>query len=368
MKSIYTVLNEKLYKINQDVSIPEHTTYRKPGSSSSLNIDQANKRVVQSILINTIETVDLKSNAQRYKEMVEFLKNKEITEVNTIQNYFKVCIEYTLFRNGKEIEHSQVIRPMSAEDNAMLLGVATNNECVYRRVKRFNPKINFKLMDTMPFGIMNQSCGSSVLKINNIAIFQCLNEFKEVHNSTYCVSYDIPSSVVNSSVEDSVLIYSTVNAGIDFQEMNLKFIPRIIEVSLDIILTNYVVAYNDTDINNIIIENIEKKHGCNCGKDDCTCKDPEAPGDGSGGGTLIPDKDNKEPADGDYKPDEDGYFSWYERCKKTTPNALKVVEDLTPDSIYDVKTMIKKSMVVKDIEDIEVDEYVIFRESVITSM
>ena len=119
-----------------------------------------------------------------------------------------------------------------------------------------------------------------------------------------------------------------------------------------------VVVYDDKTITDILIENIDKKYS-----EDTQPTDPEAPSDGSEDDILIPDDDPKKPADGDYEPDENGYYDWYERCKLTTPNALLVVEDLISDASYNVNTMIKKSMVVQDIPDIEVGEYALYSES-----
>lgn len=358
MKAIYTKIGENVYRINQPTGVPSDVTFKAPGSSSTLNIDPINGNVSQNITINTLKKPGTKSNAQLYKDLVAFIKEKEITEISSIQNFFKVYIDYTVFEDGREIEHAQVIRPTACIDKALILGVATNNECVYRRVKDFNPKIEFRLKHKFPHGIMQQKKSKYILKINNIAIFESKREFQEVHNSTYNVAYDVPSSIINASVDGDILVYSSYNDGIDIQGVELNFIPREVSIFLDIILTKYVVVYDDKTITDILIENIDKKYS-----EDTQPTDPEAPSDGSEDDILIPDDDPKKPADGDYEPDENGYYDWYERCKLTTPNALLVVEDLISDASYNVNTMIKKSMVVQDIPDIEVGEYVLYRES-----
>lgn len=359
MKAIYTKIGPNVYKIKQNTNIPSDTTYKLPGVSSSLNIDPANKYVVQNISINTLQKPGTKSNAQMYKELTEYIKEQEITEIKEIQNYFNAYIDYTMFQDGREIDHAQVVRPIQPVDKALLLGVATNNECVFRRVKTFNPTIDFKLRSMVPHGIMKTSRENYVLKINNVAIFQSLHEFHEVHNSTYNVSYGMHSPTMISNLEDYVMVYSTYDAGIELQEISLRFVPRDITVALDVILSDYIVVYDDNTITNILLENIDKKYST----DDSEEPGTEAPDDGSDDSILIPDDDTKPEADGNFEPDEDGYIDWYERCTDSTPSCLLVVEDLISDADYDPNTMIKKSMVIKDIEDIEVGEYVIYRES-----
>ena len=357
MKAIYVKIGNNVYKVKQNTAIPTSLTFRTPGVSSSLNVDSYNKAVTQNIYINNLKKPGTKSNAELYRELVDYLKTEEITEIREIQNYFKIYVDYTAYENGREIDRASVVRPIKPLDKSYMLGVATNNECVYRRVKTFNPSIEFRMNDVLPHGIMSTQKNGYKLKINNIAIFQDFSEQPEIHESTYEVSYGIGSSTLQSNLDNMKMIYSTQNEGIDIQEISLSFVPRTIEIAMDVTLADYIVVYNDNDINKILIDNIESKYHPEEDDPPVTPEDPDDPG------SIIPDPEDKPSADGDYTPDEEGYFSYYERCNETTPDSLLVVEDLIPDTLYDTNTMIKKSMVLADIEDIEVGEYVVFREA-----
>lgn len=358
VKAIYVKIGNNVYRVKQNTAIPADLTSKVPGVSSSLNVDSYNKCVTQNVYINNLKKPGTKSNGELYNELVYFLKTNKITEIKDVQNMFKIYIDYSAYENDREIEHSAVIRPLTPMDKVVLLGVATNNECVYRRVKTFEPKIEFKLNNYLPHGIMNTQKTNYKLKIHNIAIFQDFSKNPEIHESTYDVAYSIGSSTIQSSLDNMKIVYSTANEGILIQEISLSFMPRKIAIALDITLADYVVVYDDYTINKILIENIESKYPP-VEEDDPPVipEDPEEPD------IMIPDDDRHENADGEYDPDEDGYFSYYERCQSTTPNSLLVVEDLIPDGYYHQETMIKISNVIKDIEDIEVGEYVIFRES-----
>lgn len=356
MKAIYVKLGNNVYKVRQNTAIPTSMTFRAPGVSSSLNVDTYNKTVTQNIYINNLKKPGTKSNMELYTELVDYLKTQKITEIKEIQNFFKIYVDYSAFEDGREIEHSAVIRPIQPLDKAVMLGVATNNECVYRRVKTFTPNIEFKLRNSLPHGIMSKPKTDYKLKIHNIAIFQDFSREPEVHESTYDVAYSIGSSTISSSLENMKMIYSTENNGIDIQEIGLSFMPRNISIDMDIVLADYIVAYNDNDINKILIENIEAKYPV---EDD----DIEVPENPENPDIMIPDVDPNQTADGRYEPDKDGYFSYYEKCTETTPDALLVVEDLIPDGYYDTSVMIRISKVIKDIDDIQVGDYVVFRES-----
>lgn len=356
MKAIYTVLRGKVYKVNQNTDIPNTLTQKTPGVNTTVSTDANTKAVTQFVNINTLETPSTKTNRERYEELVNYLKKEKITNIKSIQNNFKIYVDYTVYEGNEQIERSAVIKPIDPTDMILPLGVATNSETVYRRVKTFEPSVEFKLRRELPFGIMSPKKKQYTLKINDVCIFQDLVCPKEVHNSIYETPYSIGSETLNHNLSGSAMIYSLHNEGIEIQPIRLNFAPSIITVKFDITLCNYIVAYNDVDIEKILLDNINQKYNPDQGE-------IEVPEDSEDEGTLIPDPEVKPGADGYYNPDKDGFFEYYERCRETTPDALKVVEDLIPDNIYDVNTMVKQNMVVKDIPDIEIGEYVLFVKS-----
>ena len=139
-----------------------------------------------------------------------------------------------------------------------------------------------------------------------------------------------------------------------FNDLTLSFIPNRIAIVFNILLSDYCVVYDDTSINEIIEYNLSQKYN----PGEIITPPWEDPGD------VIPDPDTSVPGDGDVLPDNEGYFDYYERCTEATPKALLVVEDEIDDGDYDVGTMIRISRVIKDIPDIAVGEYVIYREAI----
>ena len=356
MKGIYEVIDGKIYRLQQKMGIPTSIAIKPLGVSTNLTIDKATSTVEQNVFINTIKRNGLKSNRELYFEMVDKIKKEKITEVTPIGNFFKVYIEYTLFEDDRPIETSAVIRPVMPLDQGILLGVATNNECVYRQVKTFSQPIDFKTRNTVPYGIMMKRARKYRLEIHNIALFQGFGE-PEIHESEYSNPYKINSVTINESINDMVMVYSSENEGIKIQPVDLTFIPRMVSIRLDLTMSDYIVAYNTADIDALIQINIKNKYDPD---PEPIVPDPDDPY------PVVPKPDENPDSDGNEEPDDEGYFNWYERCNSTTPKAKVVVEDAMKQPLYDPTTMVHKYKVKKDIPDIEVGEYVIYREAIMT--
>lgn len=356
MKAIYTKIADKYYRINQETSVPTRISSRVPGATSSVKFDSYNKIATQIVNINNLEIPGTKTNRELVNMMKKELEDNKITQIDSIVDVYKIHIDYTVFADGKEIDHNIQIKPISYEDLVILLGVGTNDENVFRRVKNFKDTLELRFRAKVPFGLIQKKNKNICVKINDISIYQCIKDesFGHVHNSIYETPYSTNSSLVRSELSNSIMIYSSLESGIEFEDLVIPFLPNRIEIMFSIILTDYIVVYDDTTIDDIIKYNIEQKYN----PESPTPPEEEDPP------IIIPDEDDKTDADGDYTPDEDGYYDYYERCQETTPNSLLVVEDLISDGSYNVNTMIKKSKVIKDIPDIEIGEYVIYRESI----
>lgn len=361
MKSIYTILNDRVYKINQNTAVPTVLTFRAPGISSTVREDAYNKEANFNVYINTLEKPGTKSNKELYEKMIDLMRDRCITEVPIIQNNFKIYVDYVIMEDGREIDHQSVMKPIDPLDKIYPLGCATNNETVYRRVKTFNPKLEFVTRNSLPYGITGNPKHPYTFKITNIAIFEDFTDRPEIHNSQYDVSFNPNTSTIKAALGDLVQIYSTENLGIDIQPMQLSYIPRHINLNIEFIFAGLIVAYTDQTVYDVIKDNLDKKYPS-------VPEPPVAPEGKDDPAHLIPEDESKESADGRYDPDKDGYFAWYSRTTETNPKGLLVVEDAIPDGSYDVTSMIKKSMVIKDIKDIEVGEYVIYNEALNTNL
>ena len=362
-KAIFTILNGRVFKISQSTEIPSILTTIPSQNKVTTNTDDHLKTVTETVTISNMDSSCVRTNAERYKAMCDYLKKMEVTELNTISNKYQVYLDYAICANGCELTHSVAIKPIDAKDAALLLGVATNNELVYRRVKLFENKISFGINNPLPLGIMDSQKKNYRFKINDITIYQDLSTLtaENLHNSIYenpaCKSCDPCGNCGHSTVNDSLLgyaaVFSTSASGMSISDIDIDFVPRKIIVDLRITNGEYTVAYDDTEIFNIIKDNIEKKYA------------PEpTPPEGSSEEGYIPDSDKLPDADGSTTPNKEGYYNYYERCLSTTPDALLVVEDLISPRIFDKFKMIRKKKVLLDIPNILIGEYVHFVEVV----
>jgi len=362
-KAIYTMINSKYYKINQDTSVPTKLCSFPEENHTQSSLDERLKQATYNVYISTMEKTCVKSNRAKYYEMINYLKDNLITEIESVQDTFKVAIDYTICNSSCELDHSVAIKPLSPSDAAIILGVATNNEGVYRRVKTFGQEIEFGISNPLPLGIMATNPGSYSFKINDITIYQDLSPISgTLHNSIYKKSCCCRSTTVGDSLSKFAAIFSTSALGIEIQQLSIPFIPRKVFVNLYMCLANLIEAYDDTEVNNILIENIENKYEPD--KPDEPGPNPGGDGDDEG---KLPDADKYPDANGNEVPDANGWYDYYEKCLSTNPNALLVVEDLISDASYDSTKMIRKRKVILDIPDVAVGDYVRYVEAVVQS-
>lgn len=354
MKAIYTKIKNKYYRINQDTKIPTAITARVPGANSSVRIDTNNKIITQYVSVNTLRHPGTKTNRELVNKMKEELLHRCVTEIDTIPNFYKIHIDYSIFVEGCEIDHNVQIKPIQHSDVAILLGIGTNDEDVFRRVKSFHTTVDLRMRNKVPYGVTAKKNSDVILKINDVSIYQATKEQSCgcAHQSIYETPFSVNSSTVRSDLDEMIMVYSSNFDGVEFEDLNIPFVPNKVELIFDMILTNFMVVYDNKTIEEILKYNLEQKYEPDI---DTGLPLPDPP-------FIIPDPDPSVAGDGSMEPDEDGYSEYYERCQRTTPKGLLVVEDAISDGDYIVGQMIRKRKVIKDIPDITVGEYVIHRE------
>lgn len=325
MRATYSIINNKVFRINTsrrnylNTLVPVDT----PKSNVILKVDDSNKIIEQTVFITDIPT-ELKSNKELVEELKETLRKTKATEIKDLNDYYKIYIDYSLFSEGKEIEHANVIRPVSFNDRATLLGVNSDNECCYKSLKDMMTTLDFNLKSELPFGIISSLKKEVRFKIHDICIFQSNNEFKESHNSIYDIPFTTNSSMISENLFDSTMIYSSRNSGIDFQEVVLQYTPRRISIKISAILSNYIEVYDDFIIDKILEENKNA--------------------------ILEELRDKLKPV---------APVKKYKKVRKNASGALKVVSDDIDAGEFDSTTMVKKADVIGDLPEINVDDYVI---------
>lgn len=360
-KAIYLKYGKKVYRVIQDTSIPSVLNALPSSNHSSVDTDSRLGVVTANLHFTNMEGSCIKTNGEMYDELVKYLKDNQVTQIDTIQPRFKIYLDYSIYKNNCECDHNIVIRDLNPTDAAVLLGVGKNNECVYRRVKNFNPKVEFNINNALPLGIMKSASTNYKFKINDVSIYQDLSVIPNtIHNSIYNTSYCgcVEGGTIIDSLSNYAVIYSTAQEGIIISDIDLNFVPRKIIVDLKFCMASLIVAFDDSNINAIIQENVDKKYNVNPDPDGTN--DNDRPG---GNQSMLDENDGHVPADGSEVPNEDGWFDYYELCTSKHPGALLVVEDLISDRVYDATKMIKRRTVIKDIPNVNIGDYVRYVEA-----
>ena len=144
-------------------------------------------------------------------------------------------------------------------------------------------------------------------------------------------------------------IYSTYDNGLIIAAVEVPYIPRKMVINLHMAIDNTIVVYDNSSITDILVENLYLKR-----------YEEEMQG-------RIPDGEKYPTADGSTT-EVNGKYDYYARAEADSVGSLLVVSDDITGEDYDTETMIHKSMIINDIPDIEVDEYVkYFRVSVMSN-
>lgn len=255
MKAIYTIIDDKVYRINQSTGIPS-TLKNRYSSSVSKTYDRRCQQLCVYLEINGLRECDIKANSEKYTELTSKLLLDKTTKIESLENTYKIFVDYTIYRNSVEHEHSCVIKSLTADDVILPLGINESNECCYIRAKDFNINLEFLITDILPIGIMQPSSKEYVLKINNIILFQEISP--ELHESIESTPYKYGSATIQTSLENSFTIYSTKAEGMDISEFACDGSVRKLIIHAHILLGNYTTVYDDSTITAILTENATK--------------------------------------------------------------------------------------------------------------
>ena len=69
MKGIYTIFNDKVYRINQDTSVPLSDIQRVSGNSMAVTEDSTAKTTIADIYLTDFVPATAKSNKEKYEEL-----------------------------------------------------------------------------------------------------------------------------------------------------------------------------------------------------------------------------------------------------------------------------------------------------------
>lgn len=339
MNSTYIIKNDKVYKINIPQEILELSVSLKRGISSNLEIDKVNKRVVSNIFVNSTPEI-FKSNKVKVDELKKYIKKNNIKDIETLQDTHKAVINYTIFINDKESETGQIVKPIKCESKAILLGISENDELLYRKVREFTFDSVFTILHSTPYGINKNINDKFSIKINNISIYSSKFEFRENHKSLDGIRFETDSLVPKACTDDSVCIYSSREDNIDFNPIETNFDPRYIDINYSFIIEDYIELHDGNVISQLLLENNNKI------KELPKVNDTDS-------NTSIP-----EPPVTQHEPSKPK-ITKYIKSTLETPNALKVVDDTTIEDNFDELTMVKKSTVINDLPEININDYVL---------
>lgn len=340
VKAIYTKVGDKYYKVNQSTTIPSKI-YNMPETHSVMNSDTAVQQVNSKIWINTISKNTTLTNKEAYNEMLQNFINNRVTQINYINNRFLIYVDYSMIDiDGKEIDHSVVQKEITGDDAIFILGVNGSCECLYKQVKQFTSDFEFTVKNEYPIGIMYNNDKSYRLIINDLAIYQDINE---THKSCNANPYQYQSHTIASILNGLKKIYSSYDNGISFSAVDVPFIPRKIRLTINLAVDSLIVVYDDDVITTLMVDNVIANYieNCNCGTPNIVPNGTELYPSSDGSTVML-----------------DGQYDKYVKTTEDDEDGLLVVSDDIQGNEYNPSNMIHISLVKNDISDISIGDYV----------
>lgn len=264
-KAIYTKIDDTYYRVNQDTEIPTNV-FSMPGTHSNMTVDPLSQKVNSKLWINTISKSTVSTNKELYENMIEDININKVKSIQQITDRYLIYLDYCVYnKDDKEITHSVAIKELNVKDSVYLLGVNSDGDLMYKRIKELIGDMSFVVKNEYPMGIMYTNTDQYKLIINDLIVYQDLNE---THRSSENVCYAVGSHTITSTIAGLKKIYSTADNSISIAAVEVPFIPREISLRIHIALDNIIVVYDDAEISDIVINNIiEEKTNCNCDKD-----------------------------------------------------------------------------------------------------
>lgn len=261
MKGIYCIYDNKLYREEpkQRVSCIESIMNKSDYTNKSDNLIkiEPSRKIKQFIELNDI--LEKGSNATRLEELKDTITNENIKSIHDLSYRFRVIIEYSIYDGHKLIEHSVVMKPVTFSEITMLNEINEDNEFIFNIIRMFKHKIIFTPRKHAGIGIIKEPVNEYKLKINDVRIHQFIKNRYQTNPSLYDFPHNPESGLLSVDLSNSIVIYSSKEASIDLKSVDLKFIPREIEININVFLISPVIIYDDTIITDLIQTNIDNE-------------------------------------------------------------------------------------------------------------
>lgn len=257
MKAMYTTIGDNVYRVLNKEENPAIIA-RLPKNPNNVTINEDAKTIATNVYaIVDGDTTD-KANNELYQSLVDKIKSESIYEIPSLKNEYVMVVDYTILNSRNEkVDRNLAMKRLKPRDVAIIMGVDVDNRCTYRFAKQLETSLAIQIDNMTPYGIMTPRRRDYKLVLNDVIIYQDFNCKKRKRRIVS--SRELKSLIAGKSqagaLGDMLLIYSSADEALTFDPITLPFLPIRVEIGINIINTNFVVAYDDNAINTILDEN-----------------------------------------------------------------------------------------------------------------
>lgn len=362
MSSVFGIFGVNLYEIEGNAPITEFINTL-PDQSCNVTYDSTcNSRKINIRLVGV--EGNTKSNKDYYKEVQDYIKEMEIESMKSINDRYKIMVDFVFMdRNGNVIDEGVRMYRLNSCDVGIINKLDNNDELTYRRAKVFRMRLPFRYDATPSFGIRKESPSAAYyFKINSIKVMADVylpsntadTFMMNLHSPLIDKTLSRKSQTIKTLSENMEEIYDSSKNSVSFNRLEFNRFPREILIDLELVMNNFFEVNSDETIKAILAENKNN---------DIPPVNPDNPG-GNDDHHHHHDHNHHHHHHHGCEPDCGEYNAKWKRYDESDPMKYLVVPADILDEELDETCMVKVNdpKLQKDIPDIEVGEYVYYKE------
>lgn len=259
-KALYTKVHDRYFKINQkDVNVP---VLLMPFHNIMDNASVQTRDGQCDVDINTVMASDLMlTNKELSDEMFKDLKEKRITQIDDLDDRYMMSINYSIInpRTNKETSRFESVEALKSTEMLVPQGVDSRNECLYRRIKKFENTHAFVFHDMHRFGVTKAPTCGCKFRINDITIYQCTKGDQSMNNnSVFGIPFEHRCNTIRKVCDGKIRIYSSSRNHVEFAPIEFKHQPKCVHLHITCFHGDIITIYDDCTVSKILEENIKQ--------------------------------------------------------------------------------------------------------------
>lgn len=267
MKALYARYGETIFKMLESPSNNFENARIEP-SKVQYKYFSGRNQVDVDVTLGLIHE-DFKTNKEVLDETVDYLKEKKVLSIKSLDPVYEIAVDFTLIDEGRNqiVDEGVMVRHIMGKElkKFRILGIDEFNELHHRIVKEFEGTFSWKYLQSLPCGIIGKADYSYTLLINNVMIHQLIhdeerltgsNDFLQTfHKSSEGVAITRETFASRYTKPEDVVIFDSKAEGINIDPVHFEDKMSFLNLKINLILNDYFEVYDEETITSVLEEN-----------------------------------------------------------------------------------------------------------------